>query len=38
MALSLRSGDAGVIPANTYEERRNLIGAEGWRVRFMDGG
>lgn len=38
MELSLRLGDVGVIQANTYEERADLVGAEGWRVRFMGGG
>lgn len=33
--FSLRLGDVGVLEANTYEERRNLVGTEGWRVRLM---
>lgn len=36
--LNQRPGDIGVIQANTCEERRNLNGAEGRRVRFMGGG
>lgn len=38
MELCLRLGDVGVVQANTCEERRNLVGAKGWRVRFMGGG
>lgn len=33
--FSLRFGDVGVLEVNIYEERRNLVGIEGWRVRFM---
>ena len=38
MELCLRLEDVGVIQTNTYEERRNLIGAEGWRVKLIGGG
>lgn len=34
MALSLRLGDTGVTQANTWEERRNLVGAKLWKVRL----
>lgn len=36
--VSLRLGDAGVLQAHPYEERRQLARVESWRVRFMGGG
>lgn len=38
MELSLRLGIVGVIQANAYERRTNLVGAEDWSMRFMGGG
>lgn len=38
MELSLRLGIVGVIQANTYERRTNLVGAEDWSMKFMGGG
>lgn len=35
MELSLKCRNIGVFHANECEDKRNLVGAEEWKVRFV---